>query len=85
MKTYPDTTVEIEGHTDNVGSEAYNLDLSKRRAESVKNYLVENLGIDPARLSAAGYGFSRPIADNNTREGRAQNRRVVATVKAVKK
>jgi OOP family OmpA-OmpF porin len=67
--------VAIEGHTDWIGSEAYNQGLSERRAESVRRYLVEH-GVDESRLSTAGYGESRPIASNETREGRALNRRV---------
>ena len=67
--------LEIAGHTDNVGSDATNLKLSQARAQSVVNYLVEH-GIDKSRLIAKGYGESRPIAFNNTEEGRAMNRRV---------
>ncbi len=67
--------VEIQGHSDDVGSEAFNLDLSQRRAEAVRAYLVE-AGINPARLSAQGYGLSRPKEPNTTDEGRAANRRV---------
>ena len=60
-----------------------NQKLSQRRAESVKNYLVQNFGIDPARLSAKGYGMTRPIADNKTAEGRQKNRRIEANFDAV--
>jgi len=67
--------VMVEGHTDWVGSDAYNQGLSERRAESVRRYLSEH-GVDESRLSTAGYGESRPIASNETREGRALNRRV---------
>jgi outer membrane protein OmpA-like peptidoglycan-associated protein len=67
--------VEIQGHTDNRGSRAYNLDLSARRARSVMEYLVKK-GIDRKRLRASGYGFDRPIATNATPLGRAKNRRV---------
>jgi len=67
--------VSIEGHTDSVGTDAYNQGLSERRAESVRRYLVEH-GVDEGRLSTVGYGESRPIASNETREGRALNRRV---------
>lgn len=66
----------IEGHTDNVGSDAYNLELSSKRAESVKRYLVEKFGIDANRLETRGFGSSRPVASNDTSWGRAQNRRV---------
>ena len=68
--------LQIEGHTDNVGKPAYNLDLSKKRAESVKTFLVTNHKIDAARLTTTGFGDTRPIAKNDTDPGRAQNRRV---------
>jgi len=67
----------IEGGTDAVGTEDYNLDLSRRRAESVKKYLVDEFGIDPDRLKPVGYGKARPIATNLTEEGRQKNRRAV--------
>jgi outer membrane protein OmpA-like peptidoglycan-associated protein len=67
--------VRIEGHTDNVGSASFNQVLSEKRAMSVKNYLVER-GIEPDRLYVDGFGASKPIADNSTKEGRAFNRRV---------
>lgn len=72
---YPDLKVEIQGYTDNIGSEEYNKKLSQRRADAVKNYLVSK-GINPARLKAVGYGESNPIGDNNTANGRAMNRRI---------
>ena len=78
LKRNPTLRVEIEGHTDNRGSEVYNKKLSEKRAEAVKNYFM-NKGIEAKRLSAAGYGFSRPVASNDRREGRAQNRRVELT------
>ena len=67
--------VRIEGHTDSTGPEAYNQGLSERRANSVRSYLVSH-GVDASRLTTVGYGESRPISDNATREGRALNRRV---------
>jgi outer membrane protein OmpA-like peptidoglycan-associated protein len=76
LKDNPTIKVEIQGHTDNKGSDAYNLRLSEKRAQAVVNYLVRNLGIDVSRLTARGYGESRPIADNKTEDGRAINRRV---------
>jgi OOP family OmpA-OmpF porin len=86
MTTYPDTTAVIEGHTDNVGTADYNQKLSQRRAESVRQYLVDKFGISPARLKSVGYGFNKPIADNGTAEGRAKNRRIDAVIDcAVKK
>ncbi len=80
MNANPDITVEIGGHTDNTGSEAYNNDLSARRANSVKDYLVEKFGISADRLKAVGYGPSRPVADNSTSEGRQKNRRIEAVI-----
>jgi OmpA-OmpF porin, OOP family len=80
MKKYPTTTAVIEGHTDNVGSAQHNLELSQRRAQAVVDYLVENYGIDRSRLSAKGYGMSRPVADNATDEGRQKNRRMNAII-----
>jgi OOP family OmpA-OmpF porin len=67
--------VEVQGHTDNVGSKAYNQNLSKNRAQAVLDYLVQK-GVSKDRLTAAGYDFSRPAASNDTPEGRALNRRV---------
>ena len=67
--------VEIAGHTDSKGSEEYNQGLSKRRADAVRDYLASK-GVKASRLSAKGYGESRPIASNDTEEGRAENRRV---------
>jgi len=67
--------IRIEGHTDNRGAESMNRDLSQRRADSVRNYLVDR-GVSPERLAATGFGESQPIAPNDTEEGRANNRRV---------
>lgn len=82
LRKYPITDAVIEGHADWRGSQAHNLPLSQRRAESVRNYLVAG-GIDAGRLSIVGHGELRPAADNRTPEGRQQNRRVTTiTVKA---
>jgi OOP family OmpA-OmpF porin len=78
LKEFPKARGEISGHTDNVGSKAYNAKLSQERADSVKNYIVEKLGISPDRITTKGYGFSKPVASNTTREGRALNRRIEA-------
>jgi outer membrane protein OmpA-like peptidoglycan-associated protein len=75
MKKHPAVRFDIQGHTDNIGTEAYNDDLSLRRADSVKNYLVEN-GIAPERLDTHGLGFKVPVATNDSAEGRAENRRI---------
>lgn len=79
MNDNPSIKVNIEGHTDSVGSDAYNQGLSERRSSAVVSYLVSK-GIDGSRLMSAGYGESRPVASNDTDEGRAQNRRVDLTV-----
>ncbi|MBK8651263.1 MAG: OmpA family protein [Elusimicrobia bacterium] len=84
MKRFPNTTVVIEGHTDNVGSAAGNKALSQKRADAVRAYLVEKLGVDAGRISARGFGPAQPLADNATLEGRAVNRRVVAAISAMK-
>jgi len=79
LNRYPELTVECTGHTDSVGTDAYNQSLSERRAHSVCEYLI-NHGIDKPRLTEHGYGETKPIADNSTAEGRAQNRRVTLRV-----
>jgi outer membrane protein OmpA-like peptidoglycan-associated protein len=76
LKRHPDWTLGIEGHTDSVASDAYNQELSQRRAAAVKAALTERYGINPGRLSTAGFGESRPRERNDTLEGRARNRRV---------
>lgn len=75
MKLNPGLTVEIQGHTDSVGSDGYNLDLSERRANSVKNALI-NHGVNSSRMTTIGFGESNPAESNATEEGRAYNRRV---------
>lgn len=75
MKQYPNINVELQGHTDYIGTDEYNQKLSQRRADAVKSYLVNN-GIDASRLTTSAWGESRPVADNETEEGRFQNRRV---------
>jgi OOP family OmpA-OmpF porin len=85
MKTYPKTNAVIEGHTDNVDTAEYNQKLSEARANSVRQYLINNFGIKASRLTAVGYGLTKPIASNNTEEGRQKNRRVQAVIKAMKK
>ena len=81
MAQYPATNVEVAGHTDSVGPDAYNQKLSQRRADAVKQVLVKD-GVAPSRVTAVGYGESRPVADNATEAGRAVNRRVEASVEA---
>jgi len=80
LDEYPNAKFTVEGHTDSVGSDQNNMRLSEARALSVKSYLVNN-GVDEFRLSSAGFGEERPIADNSTRAGRAENRRVEINLK----
>ena len=84
MKKYPDTTAVIEGHTDDVGTAEMNMTLSKHRAESITKYLEDTFQINSFRMTAVGYGATRPIADNDTDEGKRQNRRINAVVACVK-
>lgn len=76
MTDNPDWKLTVEGHTDNIGGDSYNLDLSKRRAAAVKQALVSQYNIAPDRLLTGGFGASRPVETNDTLEGRARNRRV---------
>jgi len=75
LQKYPNSLIDVMGHTDSSGSDSYILDLSRRRAESVKNYLVLR-GVSSARIATIGYGEQYPKASNDTPEGRALNRRV---------
>lgn len=79
----PGTKIIVEGHTDTQGSEEFNLELSTRRAEAVRNFLVSH-GVPEDRIETQGYGFSRPLAPNKTAEGRANNRRVEIVVEPPK-
>jgi outer membrane protein OmpA-like peptidoglycan-associated protein len=76
LRRHADWRLAIDGHTDGIASDAFNLDLSKRRAAAVKKVLVARYGIDGGRLATNGYGKSRPRDTNDTPEGRARNRRV---------
>jgi OOP family OmpA-OmpF porin len=75
FQRYPDLEAEVAGHTDSIGSAEYNRDLSERRANAVRDYLIAN-GVSASLLTARGYGLNEPVADNSTEEGREQNRRV---------
>ena len=83
MTRYNKTTVTVVGHTDNVGTDKYNQDLSQRRAYSVAQYL-ESKKVNPVRLATAGKGESEPVASNSTEAGRQQNRRVEIYVEPVR-
>ena len=78
LKEFPTSKGAIEGHTDSDGSIAANLKLSQKRAENVRNYIVNKFGIDGSRLTAQGYGPKKPVASNATSEGKAKNRRIEA-------
>jgi len=75
MNTYPEREAVVEGHTDSMGDDDFNYDLSRERAYTVRTALV-SLGVDPSRITTRNLGESTPVADNNTRDGRQQNRRV---------
>ena len=79
LNQFADTRIQIAGHTDNVGSDAFNLQLSQQRANSVRGYLA-GAGVVAQRMQAVGYGESRPVADNGSDYGRTQNRRVEITL-----
>jgi len=79
LKKYPRLKVEVQGHTDSVGADAYNLKLSGQRANSVREYLISQ-GVAGDQLTSKGFGETQPLADNKTEDGRAQNRRVVMNV-----
>ena len=76
LKNNPNLKIEVAGHTDDIGSNEYNLKLSQKRAEAVKNVLINKFGIDPNRIIAKGYGKSYPLVPNTTDTNRALNRRV---------
>ncbi len=75
LKAWGDVNIEVAGHTDSMGSDKYNMNLSRQRAEAVRNFLISR-GVAADRLTARGYGESQPVADNATEEGRFKNRRV---------
>lgn len=79
LRNNPNLTIKLVGHTDNVGSEKFNMDLSVQRAQSMKKYLVQQ-GVVAARVSVDGKGLSNPLHENHTPQGRAKNRRVELTI-----
>jgi outer membrane protein OmpA-like peptidoglycan-associated protein len=80
LNQHPSMTIEVGGHTDNVGSDQFNLELSVKRAKAVCDYLVRTGKVDPSRIFPKGYGASRFAASNDTEDGRQENRRVAFTV-----
>jgi OmpA-OmpF porin, OOP family len=85
LKAYPDVKAFIEGHADNRGPVKYTQRLSKKRADSIRAYLIMKFNIDPTRLTTKGHGSAKPVASNATKEGRKKNRRVTATLTAIKR
>jgi outer membrane protein OmpA-like peptidoglycan-associated protein len=81
LKEDANLKLDIEGHTDNTGTDKINVPLSQNRAKSVFDYLVNKGGVDASRLSSEGYGSSKPVADNKTAKGRGLNRRVEMKLK----
>ena len=79
LKKYPGYKISLEGHTDSIGTDAYNQKLSERRANAVKTWLVGK-GVEAAKITTAGFGKTKPVADNKTKAGRAENRRVEVLV-----
>ncbi|MGM0632299.1 MAG: OmpA family protein [Pseudomonadota bacterium] len=80
LEEHEDTVAELEGHTDSIGPEEYNQGLSERRANAVRDVLIEQFDVHPGRVTATGYGESRPVASNDTEQGRQQNRRTVSVL-----
>jgi outer membrane protein OmpA-like peptidoglycan-associated protein len=80
VKRYPGAKIRIDGYTDSIGADAYNIKLSERRAKAVMNYLVKEAGVDSSKVMAVGHGKADPVADNETAEGRAKNRRVEISI-----
>jgi OOP family OmpA-OmpF porin len=76
IKVFPECTVIVEGHTDSFGSDELNYGLSQQRSDAVKQYIIANMGIEEPKISSIGYGENRPIANNETTQGRAKNRRI---------
>ena len=83
LQQYPNTTVDVVGHTDSEGSAEYNMDLSSRRAAAVAGVLLEQ-GVAPSRIRSYGRGESEPVATNLTPEGRQQNRRVEVIIRPIR-
>ena len=81
LNKYPAAKAVLEGHTDSMGSDSYNMNLSQKRSASVKRYVVEKFNINASRISTVGYGESKPVSTNDTDAGRQRNRRVVAIIK----
>jgi len=80
VKKYPGTKIRLDGYTDSIGTDEYNMKLSERRATAVKDYLIKEAGVSSSKITAVGHGEADPVADNKTPEGRAKNRRVEISI-----
>jgi OOP family OmpA-OmpF porin len=80
VKKYPGAEIRLDGYTDSIGTDAYNMKLSERRATAVKDYLIKEAGVSSSKITAVGHGEADPVADNKTEEGRAKNRRVEISI-----
>ena len=80
VKKYPGAKIRLDGYTDSIGTDAYNIKLSERRATAVKDYLIKEAGVSSSKITAVGHGEADPVADNKTAEGRAKNRRVEISI-----
>ena len=80
VKKYPGAKIRLDGYTDSIGTDEYNIKLSERRATAVKNYLIKEAGVSSSKITAVGHGKADPVADNKTPEGRAKNRRVEISI-----
>ena len=80
VKKYPGAKIRLDGYTDYIGTDAYNIKLSESRAGAVKDYLIKEAGVDSSKITAVGHGKADPVADNKTAEGRAENRRVEVSI-----
>ena len=80
VKKYPGAKIRLDGYTDSIGTDEYNMKLSERRATAVKDYLIKEAGVDSSKITVVGHGEADPVADNKTPEGRAKNRRVEISI-----
>ncbi len=80
VKKYPGAKIRLDGYTDSIGTDAYNIKLSERRAAAVKDYLIKEAAVDSSKITAVGHGEADPVADNKTSKGRAKNRRVEISI-----
>lgn len=80
VKKYPGSKIRLDGYTDSIGTDAYNMKLSEKRAAAVRDYLIKESGVDKSKITAAGHGKADPVANNKTADGRAQNRRTELSI-----